>query len=470
VERQPGAYKALSASFLQQVGGEILKEKKRFICQQCGAILPKWMGRCPECDSWNSIVEEAVVPESKLSGTYRSPQLLQHIDYSEDERILTSIDELDRVLGGGIVPGSLILIGGDPGIGKSTLMLQICGNLSKRLNVLYISGEESEKQIKLRADRLGIKDGNLYIMAENNMNLIEMAIKELKPAVAIIDSIQTVYFPELSSGPGSVSQIRESTVKSLRLCKETDTAIFIVGHVTKEGSLAGPKLLEHMVDAVLYFEGERYQSYRLLRSVKNRFGSTNEIGIFEMNDDGLVQVSSPSKYLLSGKLKGTSGSAVVCILEGTRPLLVEVQALVSRTGFNLPRRQTSGVDYNRAVLLIAVLEKKLGYMLGQEDIYINVAGGIKVDEPAADLAVVASIASSFRNRPISEDTVIIGEVGLAGEVRAVSHVEKRIQEASKLGFSRAIVPYENAVDLSKSAKIKIEGVKNIGEAVEASII
>lgn len=446
-----------------------MKEKKRFICQQCGAIVPKWLGRCPECSSWNSIVEEAVPPEKNIAQEYKKPELLEKIDYSEDERILTAIDELDRVLGGGIVPGSLILIGGDPGIGKSTLMLQICGNLSKKTKVLYISGEESEKQIKLRADRLGLKDGNLYIMAENNMNLIEKAIREIRPAVAIVDSIQTVYFPELSSGPGSVSQIRESTVKSLSLSKEMDTAIFIVGHVTKEGSLAGPKLLEHMVDTVLYFEGERYHSYRLLRAVKNRFGSTNEIGIFEMRDKGLVQVSSPSKYLLSGKLADTAGSAVVCILEGTRPLLVEVQALVSRSGFNIARRQTSGIDYNRAALLIAVLEKKLGFMLSQEDIYINVAGGIKVEEPGADLAVVVAIASSFKNRPVFEDTVIIGEVGLAGEVRAVSYVEKRIQEAYKLGFSRAIVPYENAVDISKTSKIKIQGVKNIREAVEASI-
>jgi len=439
------------------------------VCQQCGAIVPKWMGRCPECGSWNSIVEEEVLPEKKLAGTYRSPQLLQDITYSEDERILTSISELDRVLGGGIVPGSLVLIGGDPGIGKSTLMLQICGNLSRTRKVLYISGEESEKQVKLRADRLGISAGNLYIMAENNMNLIETAIKEFEADVAIIDSIQTVYFPELSSGPGSVSQIREATVKSLRLSKETETAIFVVGHVTKEGSLAGPKLLEHMVDVVLYFEGERYHAYRLLRTVKNRFGSTNEIGIFEMRDRGLVEVTSPSKYLLSGKLKDAAGSAVACILGGTRPLLVEVQALVSRTGFNLPRRQTSGVDYNRAALLIAVLEKKLGYMLGQEDIYINVAGGIKVEEPGADLAVIASIASSFRNRPISEDTVIIGEVGLAGEVRAVSYVEKRIQEAAKLGFSRAVIPYENAADIDSSIKIKLQGVRNIGEAIEACL-
>ena len=446
-----------------------MKEKKRFICQQCGSITPKWMGRCPECNSWNSIVEETVFPAKKASAVYKSPLPLREIKYSEDERILTSIDELDRVLGGGIVPGSLVLVGGDPGIGKSTLMLQICGNLSKKRSVLYISGEESEKQIKLRADRLGIKDGTLYIMAENDMNIIEMGIKELRPDVAIIDSIQTVYFPELSSGPGSVSQIRESTVKSLRLSKETGTAIFIIGHVTKEGSLAGPKLLEHMVDSVLYFEGERYHSYRLLRSVKNRFGSTNEIGIFEMRDKGLVEVDSPSKYLLSGKPRDTAGSAVVCILEGTRPLLVEVQALVSRSGFNLPRRQTSGIDYNRAALLIAVLEKKLGFILGQEDIFINVAGGIKVEEPGADLAVEVAIASSFKNRPVMEDAVIIGEVGLAGEVRAVSYLEKRVQEAAKLGFLRAIVPYENAVDLPKSSKIRIQGVKNVKEAVEISI-
>lgn len=446
-----------------------MKEKKRFICQQCGAITPKWMGRCPECNSWNSIVEEKVLPAEKVPGVYKSPLNLKDIIYSEDERILTSIDELDRVLGGGIVPGSLVLVGGDPGIGKSTLMLQICGNLSKKTSVLYVSGEESEKQIKLRADRLGIKDGSLYILAENDMNIIEMAIKELRPDVAIIDSIQTVYFPELSSGPGSVSQIREATVKCLRIAKETASAIFIIGHVTKEGSLAGPKLLEHMVDSVLYFEGERYHSYRLLRSVKNRFGSTNEIGIFEMRDKGLIEVNSPSKYLLSGKPKDTAGSAVVCVLEGTRPLLVEVQALVSRSGFNLPRRQTSGIDYNRAALLIAVLEKKLGFMLAQEDIFINVAGGIKIEEPGADLAVELAIASSFKNRPVMEDTVIIGEVGLAGEVRAVSYVEKRVQEAAKLGFLKAIIPYENAIDMQKSSKIKIEGIKNVKEAVEIGL-
>lgn len=447
-----------------------MKEKKRFICQQCGAVLPKWMGKCPECSSWNSIVEEMIVsPAGSTHRTYKQPVSLNDIVYSEEERILTSIGELDRVLGGGIVPGSLILVGGDPGIGKSTLMLQICGNLSKNRKVLYISGEESEKQIKLRADRLGIKNGTMYIMAENNMDEIEAVISEIKPDIAIIDSIQTVYFPQISSGPGSVSQIREATVKCLRLAKETGSAIFIVGHVTKEGSLAGPKLLEHMVDCVLYFEGERYYSYRLLRAVKNRFGSTNEIGIFEMRDKGLAEVDSPSKYLLSGKPNGTPGSAVVCILEGTRPLLVEVQALVSKSGFTLPRRQTSGIDYNRAVLLTAVLEKKLGFILAQQDIFVNVAGGIKINEPGADLAIVLAIASSFKNRPVAENTVIIGEVGLAGEVRAVNHMEKRIKEAAKLGFSRAIIPSENAAEISNIAEIKIDGVKNIREAVEAGL-
>lgn len=447
-----------------------MKEKKRFVCQQCGAVLPKWMGKCPECNSWNSVVEEMIVSSAgSTHRTYKQPVSLNDIVYSEEERILTSIGELDRVLGGGIVPGSLILVGGDPGIGKSTLMLQICGDLSKNRKVLYISGEESEKQIKLRADRLGIKNGTMYIMAENNMETIEAVISETKPDIAIIDSIQTVYFPQISSGPGSVSQIREATVKCLRLAKETGSAIFIVGHVTKEGSLAGPKLLEHMVDCVLYFEGERYYSYRLLRAVKNRFGSTNEIGIFEMRDKGLAEVDSPSKYLLSGKPSGTPGSAVVCILEGTRPLLVEVQALVSKSGFTLPRRQTSGIDYNRAVLLTAVLEKKLGFVLAQQDIFVNVAGGIKINEPGADLAIVLAIASSFKNRPVAENTVIIGEVGLAGEVRAVNHMEKRIKEAAKLGFSRAIIPSENAAEISNIVEIKIDGVKNIREAVETGL-
>lgn len=447
-----------------------MKQKTRFVCQQCGSVAPKWMGRCPECGNWNCIVEEVIQRSttSSISIDLKKPCLINEITYFEEERILTSIKELDRVLGGGIVPGSLILVGGDPGIGKSTLMLQACGNLSKSRKVLYISGEESEKQIKLRAKRLDIEDGLLYISTQNDINLIEESVKNMAPEIVVIDSIQTVYSPNLESGPGSVSQIRESTVRLMRLSKEAGPAIFIVGHVTKEGNLAGPRLLEHMVDCVLYFEGERYHSYRLLRAVKNRFGSTNEIGIFEMRDKGLKEVENPSRYLLSGKAQNTAGSAVVCILEGTRPLLVEVQALVSGTGFNIPRRQTSGVDYNRAVLMLAVLEKKLGMLISREDVFINAAGGIKIEEPAADLAMLVAIASSFKNHPVKEKTVIIGEVGLAGEVRSVGYAQKRVQEAAKLGFKEAIIPYDNMEEVT-SLKINIHGVKNIREAVETAL-
>lgn len=447
-----------------------MKQVSRFICQQCGAITPKWMGKCPECGNWNSIVEEVVdkVSSSHKTSTIAKPNLINEIVYSEEERVSTYIKEFDRVLGGGIVPGSLILVGGDPGIGKSTLMLQACGNLCSKQVVLYVSGEESEKQIKLRADRLGISEGSLYVLAENNILQIEEAIKNLSPAVIVVDSIQTVYCPNITSGPGSVSQIREATVRLLRISKATGTAAFIVGHVTKEGSIAGPRLLEHMVDTVLYFEGDRYRSYRLLRAVKNRFGSTNEIGIFEMSSKGLVEVESPSKYLLSSKDKDSAGSAVVCILEGTRPLLVEVQALVASSGFNMPRRQTSGIDYNRVALLIAVLEKKLGYVLSNEDIFINVIGGIKIEEPSADLAVAVAMASSFKNRPVKENTVIIGEVGLAGEVRSVSQLERRVQEAAKLGFLRAVVPEHNISDINVSS-IKVIGVCNVSQAVDVAL-
>lgn len=446
-----------------------MKRVSRFICQQCGAITPKWMGKCPECGSWNSIVEE-IIDKTNTSTKIRSaePNLISEIIYSEEERVNTYIKEFDRVLGGGIVPGSLILVGGDPGIGKSTLMLQACGKLSSEQIVLYVSGEESEKQIKLRADRLGISDGRLYVLAENDINEIEEAIKTLSPAIIVIDSIQTVYSPNITSGPGSVSQIREATVRFLRISKATGTAIFVVGHVTKDGSIAGPRLLEHMVDTVLYFEGDRYRSYRLLRAVKNRFGSTNEIGIFEMSSKGLVEVESPSKYLLSSRGEDSAGSAVVCILEGTRPLLVEVQALVASSGFNIPRRQTSGIDYNRVALLIAVLEKKLGYVLSNEDIFINVVGGIKTEEPAADLSVAVAMASSFKNRPVIENTVIIGEVGLAGEVRTVSQLDRRVQEAAKLGFETAVVPYENMSDITVPS-IKVLGVKNVSQAADVAL-
>ncbi len=445
-----------------------MKVKKRFVCRQCGCFFPRWLGRCPECGSWNTIEEEIISPQKSTSTGTMQPLLISEISYSRDDRILTSIAELDRVLGGGIVPGSLILVGGDPGIGKSTLMLQMCGNLSKKEKVLYVSGEESEKQIKLRADRLKIAGGHLYITSENNLDAIEAGIRELGPSVVIIDSIQTMSSPEVGTSPGSVSQIRESTVRLLKISKDSGASIFIVGHVTKEGNLAGPKLLEHMVDCVLYFEGERYHSYRLLRAVKNRLGSTNEIGIFEMGDKGLLEVESASEYLLSGKPEASPGSAITCILEGTRPLLVEMQALVSSSGFSLPRRQTSGIDYNRAVLLIAVLEKKLGYAMSNEDIFINAAGGMRVDEPAADLAIAVAMASSFKNKPVACDIAIIGEVGLAGEVRRVSHIDRRIQEASKLGLSNIVVPRQNITDFI-SSKIRITHVKNVSEAVEVAL-
>ncbi|TYP48156.1 DNA repair protein RadA [Thermosediminibacter litoriperuensis] len=447
-----------------------MKSKRRFVCQQCGFESIKWMGRCPECDSWNSFAEEPVPSNAGVSflHEHQKPRLLSEIDYSEEERIKTGLAELDRVLGGGIVPGSLVLVGGDPGIGKSTLMLQAGAKLGATGKiVLYVTGEESSKQVKLRAERLGISGGYLYIVAENDLDVVERHVRELLPQVVIIDSIQTAYLPQLESAPGSISQVREATLRLLKLSKETGTAVFIVGHVTKEGSLAGPRTLEHMVDCVLYFEGERYQSYRVLRAVKNRFGSTNEIGIFEMQDSGLAEVDSPSKFLLSGRPGNSPGSAVVCTMEGTRPLLVEVQALTCPTGFNLPRRQTSGIDYNRAALLIAVLEKKLGLNLAHEDVYINAAGGIKLSEPAVDLAVITAIVSSFKNKPV-RDVVIIGEVGLAGEVRSVGYIEKRVTEAAKLGFKEAIIPYNNMRDLKNTTGIQISGVKELKDAVEAA--
>ncbi|MCG0275922.1 MAG: DNA repair protein RadA [Thermosediminibacteraceae bacterium] len=447
-----------------------MKSRKRFVCQQCGFESIKWLGRCPECGSWNSFVEEFYSESQKPAiYEYRKPRLLSEVDYSEEERVRTGLAELDRVLGGGIVPGSLVLLGGDPGIGKSTLMLQMGGKLSEKGEVVfYVTGEESEKQVKLRAERLGIFGGKLYIAAENNLDLVEKHIRELLPQVVILDSIQTVYIPELESPPGSISQVREATLRLMRISKEIGTAVFIVGHVTKEGSLAGPRTLEHMVDCVLYFEGERYQSYRVVRAVKNRFGSTNEIGIFEMQESGLMEIESPSKFLLSGRQGNTPGSAVVCTMEGTRPLLVEVQALTCPTGFNLPRRQTSGVDYNRAALLIAVIEKKLGFNLTNEDVYINVAGGIKISEPAVDLAVVTAIVSSFKNKPVRE-AVIIGEVGLGGEVRSVSYIEKRVNEAAKLGFKEAVVPYDNLKDLKNKVDIEVTGVKELKDAIEAAL-
>lgn len=409
-----------------------------FFCQECGYESSKWVGQCPACKAWNTMVEEIV--DKKSSVTHRQITEVQvaklnDVQSSSEKRMDTHIEELNRVLGGGIVPGSLVLVGGDPGIGKSTLLLQTCKSLSdQKIAVLYISGEESLQQIKMRADRIGIFSDEMTLLCETNLDLIQGVIEERKPQVVVIDSIQTMFRENVNSAPGSVSQVREATSVLMRLAKEQGIAIFVVGHVTKEGTVAGPRVLEHMVDTVLYFEGDRYASYRILRAVKNRFGSTNEIGVFEMCQSGLREVPNPSEYMLDGKPKNASGSIVVCTMEGTRPLLVEIQALVCHSAFGMPRRTAAGVDYNRVNLLMAVLEKNVGVRLADQDAYINIAGGMKVSEPATDLGLVLAIISSFRNRPIAEDTICFGEVGLSGEVRSVNMVEQRIAEAHKLGF------------------------------------
>ncbi|MCX7951519.1 MAG: DNA repair protein RadA [Clostridiales bacterium] len=446
------------------------KIKNKFVCQECGYESLKWMGKCPECGVWNSFVEEIENPSNKTflaTTSIAMPLTVDEIEITEEERFKTGSNELDRVLGGGIVKGSLILVGGDPGIGKSTLLLQVSKNLSvEGYKVFYVSGEESEKQIKLRAKRLDVKGNNLYIVSETNLDIIEKQIENIKPDVVIVDSIQTMFKMELQSAPGSVSQVRESTLTFMRIAKGMSIPIFIVGHVTKEGSLAGPRVLEHMVDTVLYFEGERHHTYRVIRAVKNRFGSTNEIGIFEMKGDGLREVLNPSEVMLSGRPENVSGSSVVCSLEGTRPVLVEIQALTSATAFGMPRRMATGIDYNRVVLLMAVLEKRVGMQLQTYDAYINVVGGLKLDEPACDLGIVCAIASSFRNIPIDSKTVVIGELGLTGEVRGVNFIEKRILEAQKLGFEKCIIPYENLKTIEGDIDIRVIGVKNIYEVLE----
>lgn len=444
------------------------KAKTLFICQECGYESAKWLGKCPGCGEWNTMVEEIQERQSHRTSILQKavPVHLHEVEVTQEDRTDTGIKELDRVLGGGIVKGSLVLVGGDPGIGKSTLLLQICETVGQKAKILYASGEESVKQIKMRADRLGVTTPNLLLMSETNLEAILHAIKDLKPDLAIIDSIQTVFKPDLTSAPGSVSQVREATISLMNLAKEKNTAVFVVGHVTKEGTLAGPRVLEHMVDCVLYFEGERHQSYRVLRAVKNRFGSTNEIGVFEMRDKGLAEVSNPSLMLLSGRPINVSGSCVICTLEGTRPVLAEIQALVSSTSFGMPRRMSTGLDYNRITLLMAVLEKRVGLNLQNQDAYINVIGGIKVDEPAADLGVITAIASSFKDFQVPSDMVVMGEVGLTGEVRAISNVDKRVNEAFKLGFKKCIVPMENAKNLSNMNGSRVMGVKNIREALD----
>ncbi len=452
-----------------------------FFCKECGYESSKWLGQCPGCKQWNTMVEApkpsagaghtGIGSRSIASGfairTEVKPRTLKEIEADQSERRKTGFKELDRVLGGGIVAGSLVLVGGDPGIGKSTLLLQVCRNLtSGGTRVLYISGEESLHQIKLRADRMGEFSESLTLLCETDLDVIEGVIREEKPEVVIIDSIQTMFRESVDAAPGSVSQVRESTMALLQLAKGLGIPIFIVGHVTKEGTVAGPRMLEHMVDTVLYFEGDRHASYRILRGVKNRFGSTNEIGVFEMKADGLHEVPNPSQYLLSGRPQNASGSVVTCAIEGTRPLLLEIQALVCRTNFGQPRRTAAGTDYNRVNLLMAVLEKRLGMRLGECDAYVNIAGGIRVNEPALDLGIVLAIVSSYRDLAVPDGTLVFGEVGLSGEIRAVSMAEQRIAEARRLGFSACILPRVSLKGLRRTDDIRLIGVDSVAEAIK----
>jgi len=450
----------------------VAKVKTVFVCQSCGYETYKWAGKCPDCNEWNTFQEE-IKDRQKSKPISRfvesKVEKLADVKIDNEDRTYTGSQELDRVLGGGIVKGSLVLVGGEPGIGKSTLLIQVANKLgNKNLKVLYIAGEESPKQIKLRAERLKLKTDNLYILPETNWDIIKEGLDKVSPDILIVDSIQTVYTPTITSTPGSMSQVREVTHILMNIAKEQGIATFIVGHVTKKGSIAGPKILEHMVDTVLYLEGEKFHSYRVLRAVKNRFGSTNEIGMFEMGEMGLVEVEDPSLFLLSGRPELASGSVVVPTIEGTRPMLVEIQSLISPTIFGMPRRATMGIDYNRVILMIAVLEKKVGYQLQNSDAYVNIVGGLQSKEPAMDLGIISSIASSFRDTPIRSDIIVMGEVGLTGEVRTVSFVEKRLKEAAKLGFKIAIIPNTNKKDLKNENQlnIKVIGINNVGEALE----
>lgn len=451
------------------------KAVSAFFCQNCGYESSKWMGQCPACNEWNSFVEEPVIKSPHATGQSvrrvdRPPVSIDEIKGDKEERFITDIEEFDRVLGGGIVPGSLTLVGGDPGIGKSTLLLQVCKQLSDTgREVLYISGEESLSQIKMRADRIGTFQKQFRLLTEINLDIIAQTVKKEKPDVVVIDSIQTMFNEQVNAAPGSVSQVRESTAVLLQLAKGENIAILIVGHVTKEGTVAGPRVLEHMVDTVLYFEGDKQDIYRILRGVKNRFGSTNEIGVFEMEEGGLKEIKNPSEYMISGKPQGASGSVVTCCMEGTRPMLMEVQALVCDTNFQIPRRQATGCDFNRMNLLIAVIEKRIRIPLGHEDAYINFAGGMKITEPATDLAVVMALVSSYKNTPVDDKMIVFGEVGLSGEVRGVSMVKQRVLEAKKMGYTSCMVPYTNYKQLADIKDMKIHPVKNIKEAVSLMV-
>jgi len=450
---------------------KVKKEKIRYVCQSCGFVSLRWMGKCGECNSWNSLVEELVPQHSVRSSKYAhravSPIQLSQVDFDEEQRIVTHSQEFDRVLGGGIVFGSVILLGGDPGIGKSTLMLQEGAALASRdFPVLFVSGEESVRQTKLRAARLGINSEHFYILAETNVNEIIGHIEKLQPKLVIIDSIQTVYQPDFESSPGSISQVRDCAFQFVQIAKNQNIPIFLVGHVTKEGYLAGPKVLEHMVDVLLQFEGDRNQFYRILRSVKNRFGSTREIGVFEMTEKGLEEVQNPSAVFLEQRKENISGSSVICTLEGTRPILVEIQALVTPTSFGMPQRTATGIDNKRLALLLAVLEKRVGLRLGMFDVFVNAAGGVRIEEPSADLGILISIASSFKDYVVDPHAIIVGEVGLGGEIRAVPQVEKRLDEAAKLGFQRALIPKFNLKGLTQNGSLKITGVDKVEEAIE----
>ena len=452
------------------------KTKTIFYCTACGNETPKWQGRCPACGAWNTMIEQAEkpTPAGRVRATSvwegnRKPRTLSDVDIQAEIRFSTGMGELNRVLGGGAVAGSLVLVGGAPGIGKSTLLLQICACLCKERRVLYASGEESERQLKLRAQRLNVDSENLLILSETRLGDILEAVEECKPDVLIADSIQTLYSESNESAPGSISQVKDCTMSMMQLAKGKGITVFVVGHINKEGAIAGPKVLEHMVDCVLYFEGDRNGTYRLLRAVKNRFGSTNEIGVFEMGEGGLQEVPNPSQMLLSGRPQHAPGTCVACIMEGTRPLLAEVQALVTKTTFNVPRRTANGFDYNRAVLLLAVLEKRGGLHLGTFDGYINVVGGLSLDEPAADLPVALAVASSYRDKPLPQDLAAIGEIGLAGEVRAVSHLSLRLSEIARLGFIRCVIPKSGTENIEPLSGLELIRVRNVREAIEFAL-
>lgn len=453
------------------------KAKTLFYCTECGNESLKWQGKCPACGAWNTIVEQPAAETKKKSsaapsvrsGALRRPRPITEVEAVDELRFNTGMNELDRVLGGGAVNGSLVLVGGAPGIGKSTLMLQICDNLCRFTSVLYVSGEESERQIKLRAQRLGIRDEGLYLYSETNLDDIVAAVQEQKPDILIVDSIQTIYNNESNSSPGSVAQVKECTMALMHLAKGMGVTVFVVGHINKEGSLAGPKVLEHMVDCVLHFEGEEHNSYRILRAAKNRFGATNEIGVFEMGDQGLLEVPNPSEALLSGRPENTPGSCVTCVMEGVRPVLAEVQALLSPSAYGNSRRSSNGFDYNRAMMMLAVLEKRGGLMLSNCDFYVNVIGGLTLDEPAADLALIVALASSFRDKPVPSDLAAIGEVGLTGELRSVHALNQRLSEVRRLGFTKCLVPDRSSGKLIIPNGLDLIRVSNIREAIAVLI-